>query len=300
MKSSKQELIGELFSLSKLPIVGFFPIILNHATRLMPPVLFAGLSSLVAAACILAYLLATGQTIKIINKKSLPYILGITLFIIIIPSIFIFVGASMTSGINTSILMQTELLFTFLVCGVFLREKIHMQKILGGLLMILGATSVLYNGSFSLNSGDLLIILGTAFYPFGNIFNKKAIKFTSIPVIIFVRSLLGGAALILISLFFEKFDAPFISFVQNNIGYIFLNGIFIYGISKMLGYEALKRLDISKTIAIGIATPAVSLIYAFLFLKEIPSIYQLVGFFVIVSGLFIITRKKTEVAVEIN
>ena len=58
------------------------------------------------------------------NKKALQYILAITVFIIIIPSLFIFKGGSLTSGINTSILLQSEIVFTFLIYSIIKYEKI--------------------------------------------------------------------------------------------------------------------------------------------------------------------------------
>lgn len=298
--SKKRELVGELFILSKMPIVGIFPIIINYVTKLMPPLLFAGASAIVAGLSVFLYLLFTKQLMRPVSRKALGYILGITVFIIIIPSIFIFIGTSMTSSINTTILLQTELLFTFLICGIFYREPITAQKLIGGFFILGGATAVLFNGSFSLNWGDILIILGTAFYPIGNIFAKKALALTGSAFIILLRSIIGGVFLMVLSLVFEKYNMPLTTYVRENFIYILLNGVAIYCVAKLLFYEGLKRIDISRTIAIGIATPAVSLLYAFLFLKEMPDAYQILGLAVILAGLFVITRKKTEAVTEIT
>lgn len=313
----KEERIGELFILSKLPIVGILPILINYTTKLMPPLLFAGASALIAAILLIPYLVFTKQIWKIFDRKVFPYLLGVTLFIIIVPLSFIYVGSSKTSSINTTLLLQTELFFTFIVCGAFevapfwrikclasLRlglfgEKITPQRIIGGVAILAGASIVLFKETLTPNLGDLLIITGTMFYPIGNIFAKKALGMTSASVIIFVRSFLGGLTLVGLSFLFEKYALSMRDYIVRDILFILINGILLQLVSKILWYQGLKRIDITKAVSIGIAMPVFSLLYAFLFLKEVPTLTQWIGFFAILMGLFVITRKKTEV-VEIT
>lgn len=297
--ASREERIGELFIASKLPIVGILPILINYTTKFMPPLLFAGASALIAAIFLIPYLAFTKQIEKIFERRVWPYLLGVTLFIIILPLAFIYVGSSKTSSINTTLLLQMELLFTFIICGAFFKEKITLQRIVGGLAILAGASIVLFKGGISgLNLGDFLIIAGTVFYPIGNIFAKHALQMTSASVIIFVRSFLGGLALIAMSILFEKYALSVSGYIARDLLFILANGILLQLISKILWYQGLKRIDITKAVSIGIAMPAFSLLYAFLFLKEIPTLTQWIGFFAIIAGLFVITRKKTE-AVEV-
>lgn len=296
---TKQERIGELFIFSKLPIVGLYPILINYTTKFMPPLLFAGASALVAAAILIPYLIFTKQVHKIFDRRVFPYLLGVTFFIVIAPLAFIYVGSSKTTSINTTLLLQIELLFTFIICGAFFREKITRQRILGGLVILAGASVVLFKGSpagLAVNLGDLLIVAGTAFYPIGNIFAKRALGMTSPSVILFVRSFLGGLALLALSFAFEKYALSFSGYVARDFFFILINGLLLQLAAKILWYQGLKRIDITKAVSIGIAMPAFSLLYAFLFLKEVPSQTQWIGFFAILAGLLVITRKKTEAA----
>lgn len=299
MHLDKQEHIGEIFILSKLPIVGILPILINYTTKLMPPLLFAGASALIAAILLIPYLVFTKQIWKIFDRKVFPYLLGVTLFIIIVPLSFIYVGSSKTSSINTTLLLQTELFFTFIICGAFFGEKITPQRIIGGVAILAGASIVLFKETLTPNLGDLLIITGTMFYPIGKIFAKKALGMTSASVIIFVRSFLGGLTLVGLSFLFEKYALSMRDYIVRDILFILINGILLQLVSKILWYQGLKRIDITKAVSIGIAMPVFSLLYAFLFLKEVPTLTQWIGFFAILMGLFVITRKRTEV-VEIT
>lgn len=291
MHSHKEERIGETFIISEMIIFSLFPIIINYSTKIIPPIFFAGTSTLLATIAVLFHLLVIKKTKEIFNKKAFPYILGITAFVIIIPSTLIYLGTKLTSGINTSILLQTEIFFTLLFCSLFFHEKITKQKIISSLAIFFGALLVLYNGQINLNFGDLLILIGVSFFPFGNMFAKKALNITNPSAIIFVRSFIGGIALIIISLLFEKNITEF-EFTKKTLLLIAANGFLIMALSKILWYEGLRRLEISKATTLGMSYPALSIIFAVLFLKEIPTYYQIFGLLLTMIGVYTITKKE--------
>jgi len=293
MKHISEEHKGELLVGAESTIYALFPIIVAYTTKQMPPILFAGMGTLVAGISVTIYLLLTGKIKSIFNREAIFPILGVTLFIIIIPSILIFTGGSLTSGINTSILLQSEIVFTFIIYSILKYEEITKLKILGAIQVIIGTTLIVYNGASGINIGDFLIIAGTFFYPIGNIFAKKALKKTTIPVILAIRNILGGIVLLTISLTLEKFTKSPIIFIQNNIFFILLSGILVYWISKSLWYAGLRRLDISKAILISVGGyPALSLLFAIVLLKEIPTLSQWIGFAVICVGIFFIIKTQ--------
>lgn len=294
MSKLSSERIGELMVSGETILYALFPILIAHTTKIMPPILFAGLSTLTAAVALFIYMVLKKEIKKIKNVKTIKYALGVAIFIIIIPATLIFLGSSKTSGINTSILLQSEILFTFMICGIFANETITSRKIIGAVFMVAGALFILFNGTLAINSGDLLIIAGTLFYPIGNIIAKKALTFSTPSVILFIRSLLGGIILLLISSQFEKWNIPIGQIISNNYLFILANGVLIYAASKVLWYESIKRIDISKAVLISIgAYPAASLFFAFIFLKEIPTAFQAIGLIIILFGIFCVVEIKT-------
>jgi len=302
MKLKNQETIGELFVFGEATIYSLFPIVVSYTTKLMPPILFAALGTLAAVVPLLLWAIFSKKLKELRNKKALKYILGVTLFIVIIPSILIFMGSSKSTGINTGMLLQSEIPFTFIICALFFNEKITTKKIIGLITAILGTILIVYNGKPEINTWELLIIAATFFYPFGNIFAKKALKEVSTITILLARFTIGGSVLLAISLLFENYSQSLSSYAINFYPYILLSGIFIYCISKILLYEALKKMEISKVILLSTSSyPAISLLFAFLFLHEIPTIYQWSGFFVILIGILLMTvrKKSTEVSPQV-
>lgn len=295
---SKQEKLGEILILIEMLLFSIFPIIMNVTTKLMPPILFAALTTILASIFFFLQLAYKKNLKEIFHRKSLKYNLGVTFFIVIIPSILIFKGSKLTSGINTAIFLQMEILFALPICALLLKEKITKFRLISSLIITTGAVLVLYNGTFKINLGDLLIILGTMLYPIGNVFAKKSLSMVSPITILFIRSFVGGLFLLLISLIFENSADQIIPSVKQNLWAIIVSGIVVMGISKILWYEGLKRLDVGKATALAMSYPAFSLIIAVIFVGETASAYQVIGLVVMMAGIYLSTSKDKKMLTE--
>lgn len=295
--SKKCERSAEMFIFASILFGALEPIAINYSVKLISPILFAGLYVSFCSILFFFYVLATKTFRDIFNKKAFKYILGLTALIVVIPSTMIFIGSKMTSGINTALLLQTEILFTLLICGAFYKEKITSKKLVSSLLILAGAILILYNGSLNLNTGGLLIIAATVFYPFGNMCAKEALKLSPLAPILFLRSFLGGISLLVISLIFENSAPQIIPGIKTIMSSIIIVSIIIIVIAKIFWYKGLKNMEIGKAIGISTASPAMSLIFAVIFLSEIPTVYQIVGLLVIITGVYFLTGKtKLETA----
>lgn len=275
----------------EMAVFSLFPLIINQGTKAMPPLFFAGISLLTAGIFFFIYLLFTKQLKQLLRPEILKLSALITLLVVVIPYFCIFTGTKLTSGINTAIFLQTEILFALIICHFWLKEKISQTQLLGSLSIFTGAVLVLYNGGFHLNVGDLLIILGTSIYPLGNHYSQKALRIASPMVILFVRSILGGFLLLAISLAIETHVNPF-SLSTHNLLLILANGLGMLFVSKILWYLGLARLSLTKATAITMSYPIFTLIFAAIFLKELPTSYQLVGLAIIMVGVYVTTLKS--------
>ena len=164
---------------------------------------------------------------------------------------------------------------------------------------------VIFNGGFTFNWGDLLILIATTFFPLGNIYAKRALKFVSPVMLVFVRSVIGGLVLLFLSLFLEDWhqDLTKVEGLFRSFWWLFLlNGLLVSGVSKILWYQGLRRLDMSKATILVMTYPAFGVIFATTFLHEIPTAYQLFGLLIVFFGVFTVTRvkKAKEVITEIG
>ncbi len=285
----KQENLGVIFVLIAAAEWGVFPILVNRGTQNIPPLMFAAVTTILAAFGFFIYSALKGNLHELKNRNSYKSLIMVTLCIVIVPYILFFIGSSKTSGLNSSLLLLSEIIFTLLFTHL-IGEKTTIIKLVGALGVFVGALLILYNGNFRLNIGDILVILSTATYPVGNFYAKKALNFVSSSTILLVRFLLGGFFILVISLFLES-QSGIIQPIVANWGLILFTGLILLGVGKIIWYEGLKRLDISKAVSLAMSFPLFSLVILIVVFKETPSMFQWLGMLIMTIGvLFSIKR----------
>lgn len=272
---------------------GIFPVLVNYGTQSIPPLMFAAITMLLAAAGFFVYVLLKGKLYELKNKKAYMSLIKVTIFISIIPSILFFIGASKTSGINSSMLLLSEIIFTLLFTPL-IGEKTTIKKIIGAVGIFIGAVLISYNGKVSFNIGDVLVIASTITFPIGNFYAKKAFNLVSPEIVLFVRFFLSGFFILFLALLVEP-QSDISAIISQHWELILFTGLVLLGIGKMIWYEGFKRLDISKSISLAMTFPIFSLIVLIFFFKEIPSTLQWVGILIMAIGVyFSIKRKSTD------
>lgn len=286
-----KEKTGTILIILSTVIWSMFPVLTNYGTKDISPLTFAALTTLVSGIATFFYMLYEKKLYQLKDKKTYFPLLMITVCIVIIPYTLLFIGSSLTSGINTSVLLLSEIIFT-LIFTPFIGEKTTGYKLLGAGGIFFGALFILYNGTLALNMGDLLIIASTITYPIGNFYSKKALNSLSPSVILFVRFLFGGLFILLLSFIFEK-EANITNIFTNFWPIIIVTGIFVLGLNKIIWYEGLKRVDISKSISLGSTFPLFSLIVLIFFFNETISIYQTIGISIMIIGIYFSIKRKS-------
>ncbi len=119
---SKTETTGIILVLISAALWGMFPVFVNQGAKTIPPLMFAACSAMVAAIGSFVYLLFKGKLFELKKKDAYFSLLMITLFIVVIPYSLFFVGASNTSGVTSSMLLLSEIIFT-LIFTPFIGEK---------------------------------------------------------------------------------------------------------------------------------------------------------------------------------
>ena len=291
-KYKKKENLGVILAFISAGFWGLFPVFVHQGTQTIPPLTYAAISTLLAAVGAFLYVVITGKLKELKITKSYLALWMITLCIVIIPMTLFFLGAKRTSGTNTSFLLLAEIIFT-MIFTPFIGEKNTKLKFLGASGIFLGALFILYNGNFQMNFGDLLIILSTVTYPIGNFYAKKALNLVSPATILFVRFLLGGIFISIFALIFEQTWSQIPElFVANWLLFLF-SGLVLYGIGKIIWYEGLKRLDISKAISLTFIFPIFSLATLMIFFDEKVSAYQWLGIVIMMVGVYFSVKRKS-------
>jgi len=288
---TKQENRGVLLALISAALWGIFPVMVNRQSHHIPPLTFAATSTLLAAAGAFIYTVLKRKLVELKKKEAYASLLMITLCIVIIPYVLFFIGSSKTSGINTSLLLLSEIIFT-LIFTPLIGEKTTVEKLIGALGIFVGALLILYNGKFKLNIGDILVTASTATYPIGNFYAKKVLNQVSPSTILFVRFFLGGLFILLLSMLMET-QASILTIMRIDWPAVLVTGIILLGVGKIIWYEALSRLDISKAISLGMTFPLFSLVILIGISKEEISHYQWLGMAIMMFGVYFTIRRES-------
>ncbi len=292
MNYHKNERSGELFALGHAALYASLPLFIVLSNGLLPPLFFAGASFLIAGIFLLPIALFTERKQFFPSGKALlPFCIGAGIIVLIDFPMVIFAGQKTSAG-NIAILSQSEILFTFLFFGLLGSELMTRQRMLGALLITLGALAILLK-SFSgdISQWDALIVLAAAIAPFANHFQKIALKHMGSISMVVWRNIIGGAILCIIGLLFEPIRISTLS--QQQIVLILLNALLSFGIAKWFLFIAYKKIGVAKSIAINGTYPAITLLLAFVFLREVPTFEQIFGLIVISLGVYLIMMKQT-------
>lgn len=290
-----QEKIGVILALIAASIHGLAPLIINSAGKLIPPITFAAITTIIGAAFCLIYVAYEQKLHELKITKAWPLLLLVSLFIVIVPHVLFFVGSSKTSGINTALLGLSEIIF-LLIFSPFIGEKNTPEKLIGALAILIGGIFILYQDRFSLNIGDILIICSTALYPIGNFYAKKAFNLVSPSIILFTRFFIGGIFLFILSRIIEP-EAHIPSIIKDQLATILFTSIVFLGIGKAVWYQGFKRLDMSKAISLIMTAPLFSVFFLLTIFRESLTIQQWLGIGIMTIGMYFSIKRKS-VAME--
>ncbi len=287
----KQEKKGVILALISAALWGVFPVMVNRGAHYIPPLTFAAISAFLAAVGSFAYAALKSKLHELKRRDAYASLLMVTLCIVIIPYVLLFIGSSRTSGINTSLLLLSEIIFTLMFTPL-IGEKTTSEKLIGAAGIFVGALLILYNGSFRLNIGDIMVITSTATYPIGNFYAKKALNRVSPSTILFVRFSLGGLFMFSLALLTET-PSNMSHVITADWPTLLFTGLILLGMGKIIWYEALSRLDISKAISLSMTFPLFSLIILVGIFKEAISHYQWLGIVAMMVGVFFSIRRPS-------
>ena len=284
-----KERTGELLVLSAGLLWSLFPIITKLAYNSLSPLHTAGWSALFAAVFFIVVSGARKTFLELKNKTAYKPMILTTILNGILFYGLLFTGLKYTTAGNAAILSLMEILFTMAILRLWKKEELEKKQILGSLLMIVGAVLVLVNKQFLFNSGDWIIIAAVAIPPFGNYYAKQAREHVSSSTILLVRNLVSGIALMLIGSFF--FTTPAIAELKPSLIFLAINGLILFGLTKLLWLEAIHRLLIGKAIALSSISPLFTVIFAFFILNEVPTVGQIAGLVSVITGIYLLTKK---------
>lgn len=285
-----EERKGEIFVLLQAILWGFYPIITILSFQKLSPLVSLAWSSFFATIFFAITLSIEKKWHELKNTSALKDTLIAAFLTGIVCYTLSFFGLQHTSAGNASIISLTDVLASFLFFHIWRKDYISKHHIIGSILVVIGALIVLYPNATDFHLGDILILAAAFVAPFGNFFQRKARNIVGSESIIFVRSLISTVFIFFLS-YALKLD-PSYQNVKDSLFFLMVNGFLLLGLSKILWIEGIHRISVTKSSALSSTSPLLTLLFAWIFLKNSPTIWQLISFIPIFFGVVFLSNNK--------
>ncbi len=275
-----QEAEGTLFAFVALILVGIEPVVIK--SNPVNPLSFAAFSALFASLVLWGIILSLGAWKELKEKPGdihKAFLVG--LFGTALAYIAYSYGARMSTAINASLITRSEVLYSFVLSYLFLREKITKKQFIFSLVILLGLVLVITQGkTVKPQKGDILLLLTPLFWQMGHTIAKR-LQYSPY-LIATLRNTFGGLILLLLTLPFGLEFTPL----------AMVEGVII-ALTQVLWYSSLKLINLSKATSIITPAPAVAIALS-IFLGENFTAYHAIGFILITIGTLKISKIKSE------
>jgi drug/metabolite transporter (DMT)-like permease len=201
-----------------------------------------------------------------------------------------FTSLNYTTIASSVVLVTTQPIFVVLGSYIFFRERVSRLGIIGGAIAMLGSF-IIGAGDFQVGMtaffGDLLALLAAVLVSGYMIVGRKLRSSVSLPAYTFV--VYGSAALVLvaISLVCGLAFAPY----PATDWWLFLGLALVCTVGGHTIFNWVIRYVPASTVAVSILGESLgAIVWGAIFLREMPTMRQLVGGSVIFTGLYLFTR----------
>lgn len=283
---------GELMMLGLTLLESWFPILSIISIAYIGALHTYTYSLLIALGFFLVIMAKRNRFSELKNREAYKDLL-LTSFWITLLFTLVFIGMKYTTAGNMAVIIFLQLLFSYLYFNLFGNERMNTLHLVGAGIMGVGALIILFPDELRLNKGDLLILIAAAIAPIANLYQKRARQFCSSETILGFRTVVGLPFVAILAVTFEP-PVNIEAFLAA-LPYLLLIGIVIYVISKILWIEALHRISITKVSAMMGLVPMLTLLFAYFYLNEVPSVRQILGIIPVLVGGYLLTKPTKDI-----
>ena len=195
------------------------------------------------------------------------------------------IGLTISSSVNLSILSRLQLFITYIGAVLFLGEGFSGKRILAILLAFVGSLlTVMHGQSIIFSVGDILFLIFTVAISISGLLRQKIAGGMSVHQMTYfmygISSLVTGIVMLFVA---PLHSIPIPGFILGN---AFLALLGFTCVNYAIGKGGASQFSLVSSIL-----PFITALFSLLVLKEIPSMYQMVGGAVIVLSIFLFLDK---------
>lgn len=207
-------------------------------------------------------------------------------------------GLKTAQAVTTGWIIASTPIFMAILSWLFLKEKLTLVQVTGIFLAALGVLLVVTHGDIRTlfsgkigEPGDLLILISAPNWAVFSILSRKGLtRYPAAQMMFYVMSA-GWLFTSLLFLGTGNFDQVNRLSLNGWLAVAFL-GVFCSGIAYIFWYDALQTLQVAQTGAFLYFEPVVTVLTSAIFLSEKMSIGGIIGAVIILTGVWLVNRKR--------
>ena len=204
-----------------------------------------------------------------------------------------------TQALNTLLLQSAGPLIVAVWSLVLLGVRLTLTQGLGVMLSLTGVLVILLHGdltalsSITFNKGDLIFIVALVIFGF---YSVLTLKRPAIHGLSFVAFTFGcGAACLIPLLIFEMFTRPLMAFNVANLLSVFYVAVFPSTLAYLCFNRGVQLIGANRAAPFFHVVPVFGSIMAIVFLGEHPQAFHIIGFALVLAGVFVASRQPATV-----
>lgn len=245
------------------------------------------------AAVLLAVMLKARGRLRLPDRRDWGRIVALGIIGNVLYQIFFITGMDRSRAGNASVLLTGAPVYTALLSAMLGHERVRSLAWAGiaatvvGIAMVVGSGQGGFRFGTETLAGDLLLISASAVWAFYTVGARDLIaRYGSLAITAW--TLWVGAAGLLVLGMPELLAMERVSPLGwASVAYAGLLGI---GLAYLLWYRAVEVLGNTHTATFSNLTPVLAILVAWLWLAEVPNLWQVVGAAVIIAGVTVVRR----------
>lgn len=202
-----------------------------------------------------------------------------------------------TQALNTLLLQSAGPLVVAMWSLILLGVRLTLAQAIGVLLSLTGVLVILLHGDLTtlsniqFNEGDLIFL--AAMVVFG-LYSVLTLKRPEIHGLSFVAFTFGcGAACLIPLLIWELFTRPVMALDARNIASLFYVAVFPSTLAYLCFNRGVLLIGANRAAPFFHVVPVFGSLMAIVFLGERPQLFHIIGFALVLTGVFVASRKQS-------
>lgn len=288
---TRTERAGLGFAGLEILAVGLVPAFSKFAVMRVDPLLYGAVAVTVAALVSLTIAFVRGELASIFDPAYLKWLVPIAVLGTTVTTLLLFFGARLADGVSAALLLQTEPVFSLALAWIFWRRGASRRHLLGTALVLGGIVMVLYDGTFRIGLGEVLVLLAPLGWQLSHVLALRVMPPLSPYAVTAARYLYGGAGLILVQAFVGS--SPPSALGPRGLSMALFHGGILFYCGTLFWYETIRRLDLTRATAIVTpCEPVISLVLVWILLGGLPNAWQASGMALLVPGMYLVVTRS--------